>query len=74
MSKRNKNHNNEFLQLNEKKSSNSALDSKKSFNSKNNDYPNGYKPKNSMKYQPDLLLENEEDPMRSTETTGTEGN
>ena len=47
MSKRNKNHNNEFLQLNDKKSSNSALDSKKSFNSKNNDYPNGYKPKNN---------------------------
>ena len=62
MSKRNKNHNNEFLQLNDKKSTNSAIDSKKSFNSKSNDYPSGYKAKNSMKYQPDLLLENEEDP------------
>ena len=64
MSKRNKNHNNEFLQLNDKKSisSSGGLDSKKSMNSKGNDFPSGYKANNPKNYQPDLLLENEEAP------------
>ena len=64
MSKRNKNHNNEFLQLNDKKSisSSGGFDSKKSMNSKGNDFPSGYKANNPKNYQPDLLLENEEDP------------
>ena len=64
MSKRNKNHNNEFLQLNDKKSisSSGGLDSKKSMDSKGNDFPSSYKANNPKNYQPDLLLENEEDP------------